>query len=181
MTRQKSQMITAETHSLTALNELDKNKFVQIIGPVFEYSPWIAETTWAKRPFANLEILHRALCETVKNSGEEKQLALICTHPDLAGRVALAGKLTRESANEQAGAGLNKLSPEEMDLFHKQNAAYKKKFGFPFVICARLNRKESILNGFRVRLPNSREQEIQTALREIFRIAELRLNDLISN
>jgi 2-oxo-4-hydroxy-4-carboxy-5-ureidoimidazoline decarboxylase len=179
MTRQKSQMTATETYSPAVLNDLDKDKFVQIIGLVFEHSPWIAEATWAKRPFADLDNLHRALCETVKKSGEEKQLALICAHPDLAGRVALAGALTRESASEQAAAGLNKLSPEEMDLFQKQNAAYKKKFGFPFVICARLNRKEAILDGFRARLPNSREQEIQTALREIFKIARLRLNDLI--
>jgi OHCU decarboxylase len=180
MTRQKSQMIAKGKTPFATMNELLKKDFVQIIGPVFEHSKWIAEETWAKRPFADLNHLQRALCETVKNAGEEKQLALICAHPDLAGRVALAGALTRESANEQASAGLDKLSPEELDLFQKQNAAYKKKFGFPFVTCARLNRKQAIMDGFRARLPNSREQEIQTALQEIFKIAELRLNDLIS-
>ena len=177
MTRQKSQMIAKGKIPFATMNELDKKDFVQIIGPVFEHSEWIAEATWAKRPFADLNHLNCSLCETVKKAGEEKQFALICAHPDLAGRVAL----TRESANEQAGAGLDKLSPEEMDLFQKQNAAYKKRFGFPFVICARLNRKKAILDGFRARLANSREQEIQTALQEIFKIAELRLNDLISN
>ena len=159
---------------------MDKDGFVQIIGPVFEHSEWIAEAVWAKRPFADFGLLHRALCETVRNAGEKKQLALICAHPDLAGRVALAGALKLESASEQASAGLNQLSPEEIDLFQKRNAAYKETFGFPFVICARLNRKEAILDGFRARLPNSREREIQIALQEIFKIAELRLNDLIS-
>jgi OHCU decarboxylase len=181
MARQKSPMIAKGKKTLAALNELDEKQFVQIIGPVFEHSPWIAEATWAKRPFADLDHLRRALCETVKNSGEEKQLALICAHPDLAGHVAFAGALTRESANEQAGAGLNQLSPEEIDLFQKQNAAYKNRFGFPFVICARLNKKAAILAGFETRLKNSREQEIKTALEEIFKIAELRLRDLIPN
>jgi 2-oxo-4-hydroxy-4-carboxy-5-ureidoimidazoline decarboxylase len=164
--------------TISQLNQLGPTEFVRVVGPVFERSPWIAETTFAKRPFASLEYLHRALFETVKKSGEEKQLALIRAHPDLVGQIALAAQLTKESMNEQASAGLNKLSPEEIDLFKKQNAAYKSKFGFPFVICARLNKKAAILAGFETRLKNSREQEIKTALEEIFKIAELRLHDL---
>jgi len=107
-----------------------------------------------------------------------KQLALIRAHPDLVGRATLAGTLTRESTGEQASAGLNALSPAEIALFQKQNAAYREKFGFPFVICARLNKKEAILAGFEHRLKNSPEQEIPAALGEIFKIAELRLRDL---
>ena len=166
---------------LPQLNSFAMEEFVRIVGPVFEHSPWIAEITFAKKPFADLENLHRALCETVKISGEEKQLALIRLHPDLAGKIALAGQLTEKSTSEQADAGLNKLSPEEIDLFQKQNAAYKSRFGFSFVICARLNKKAAILAGLENRLKNSREQEIKTALEEIFKIAELRLRDLISN
>jgi OHCU decarboxylase len=153
-------------------------EFVRIVGPVFEHSPWIAEVAWAKRPFASVEKLHSALCQTVREAGEEKQRALIRAHPDLVGRAALDGTLTRESTGEQASAGLNKLSPEEITLFQKQNAAYREKFGFPFVICARLNKKEAILVGFERRLKNSHKQEIQAALEEIFKIAELRLRDL---
>ena len=167
--------------TISQLNRLGQTEFVRVVGPVFEHSPWIAETAFTKKPFADLENLHRALCETVKNSGEEKQLALIRAHPDLVGKIALAGQLTKESTNEQASAGLNKLSPEEIDLFQKQNAAYKNKFGFPFVICARLNKKDAFFAGFETRLKNSREQEIKTALEEIFKIAELRLRDLIPN
>jgi len=167
--------------SLTELNSSDREEFVRIVGPVFEHSPWIAETTWAKKPFANAKELHAALCETVKNSGEEKQLILIRAHPDLVGRLALAGQLTKESTGEQASAGLDKLLPEEIILFQSNNAAYKEKFGFPFVICARLNKKEAILNGFKIRLNHSREQEIKTALEEIFKITELRLKDLIGD
>ena len=160
---------------------MSRKEFVSFLGGVFEHSPWIVETAFHTKPFATFEQLHRALCEIVKNSSEEKQLALICAHPDLVGKIALVGQLTLESTNEQASAGLNKLLPEEIDLFQKQNAAYKTKFGFPFVICARLNKKEAILAGFERRLKNSRGQEIKTALEEIFKIAELRLRDLIAN
>lgn len=161
------------------LNSLSRDEFVRTVGPVFEHSPWIAEATWPKRPFASVEALRATLCETVRGAGEEKQLALIRAHPDLVGKLALAGQLTKESTGEQANAGLDRLTAQEVELFQQNNAAYKAKFGFPFVICARLNKKEAILNGFKVRLQNSREQEIQAALEEIFKIAELRLRDLI--
>jgi OHCU decarboxylase len=164
---------------LTALNSLSSHEFVRIVGPVFEHSPWIAEATWPRRPFARVDALHTALCETVRDADEEKQLALIRAHPDLVGRLALAGQLTKESTGEQASAGLDRLSPEEVELFQTNNAAYKAKFGFPFIICARLNKKEAILNGFKLRLHNSREQEVKTALEEIGKIAYLRLQDII--
>lgn len=164
--------------SLSHFNSLSRDNFVRIVGPVFEHSPWIAEATWPKRPFSSVETLHAALCETVQSAGEEKQLALIRAHPDLVGKLALAGQLTKESSSEQASAGLGSLTPEDVAQFQQNNAAYKEKFGFPFVICARLNKKEAILNGFKVRLQNSRDQEMRTALEEIFKIAELRLRDL---
>ena len=124
---------------------------MRIIGPIFEHSPWIAEATWPRRPFANLKGFHLALCETVENAGEEKQLALIRAHPDLVGRVALAGTLTPASTSEQSSAGLNKLSTDEIAMFQNYNRLYRDKFGFPFVICARLNKKEAILKAFPVR------------------------------
>jgi 2-oxo-4-hydroxy-4-carboxy-5-ureidoimidazoline decarboxylase len=164
--------------ALAELNRLNEAEFTRIVGPVFERSPWIAEATWAQRPFASVERLHAALCQTVHAAGVEKQLALIRAHPELVGRAALAGTLTRESTSEQASAGLGTLSVAEIALFQKQNAAYREKFGFPFVICARLNKKEAILAGFERRLKNSPAQEISAALEEIFKIAELRLRDL---
>ncbi len=166
--------------TLAQLNSLSGEEFVRIVGPMFEHSSWIAEAASVKRPFASMEELHRALCQIVANAGEEKQLALIRAHPDLVGRAALAGTLTPESTREQASAGLGALTPEEIAAFQKSNAAYQEKFGFPFVICARLNRKEAILNGFKIRLNNSREQEIKTALEEISKIAWLRLQDTIT-
>ncbi len=173
-------MSTNPQYTIQQLNGLDRTEFIRVVGPVFEDSPWIAEAVWPKRPFASLEGLHRALCDTVNTSGIDRQVALIRSHPDLVGRAALAGTLSRESTHEQAAAGLNQLSPEEIALFQKQNEAYKARFDFPFVICARLNKKEAILAGFERRLKNSPDQEIKTALEEIFKIAELRLKDLIT-
>lgn len=164
--------------SISQLNSFAPDEFVRVVGPVFEHSPWIAEATCGQRPFGDVSQLHAALCATVRAADEARQLALIQAHPDLVGKLALAGRLTKESTGEQASAGLDQLNAAEVELFQSNNAAYKAKFGFPFVICARLNKKEAILNGFRVRLQNSRAQEIQTALAEIFKIAELRLRDL---
>jgi 2-oxo-4-hydroxy-4-carboxy-5-ureidoimidazoline decarboxylase len=169
----------AVKNTISEINLLSGEEFVRLIGPVFEHSPWIAQTTEAWRPFASLEQLHARLCETVRNAAEEKQLELIRAHPDLVGRAALAGTLTPASNAEQASAGLNRLTVEEIAAFQESNAAYRNKFGFPFVICARLNKKEAILAGFKIRLKNSREQEIQTALEEIFKIARLRLEDIL--
>ena len=170
--------MAANRLSISQINSLPPSDFTRIFGGVFEHSPWIAEASDRKRPFQSFEQLHHALCETVRNAPLEKQLALIQAHPDLVGRAALAGTLTKESTNEQASAGLNNLSPQEIALFQKQNTAYREKFGFPFVICARLNKKEAIIAGFERRLENTRDQEIKAALEEIFKIADLRLRDL---
>jgi 2-oxo-4-hydroxy-4-carboxy-5-ureidoimidazoline decarboxylase len=168
-----------EKLDIAKLNALSRDEFVRLVGPVCEHSPWIAEETWEKRPFSGLDKLGHRLCETVITASEEKQLALIRAHPDLVGKAALAGALTAASNSEQSSAGLNQLTPNEVAVFQKFNHAYRDKFGFPFVICARLNKKEAILNGFRVRLNNSREEEIKTALEEIFKIARLRLEDIV--
>jgi len=166
--------------NLSKINQLGRDRFTRTLGSVFEHSPWIAEMTWLKKPFATVEELHLTMCGIVRGANLEKQLALVRAHPDLVGRAASAGTLTPESANEQASAGLNKLSPEEIALFQKQNAAYHERFGFPFVICARLNKKEAMLAGLEKRLQNTREAEVQIALEEIFKIAEFRLRDLIT-
>ncbi|MDB6067488.1 MAG: uraD [Pedosphaera sp.] len=165
--------------TLAQINALDLEEFVRVVGPVFEHSPWIAEETWVLRPFAGLEKLHQALCRTVTLAGEEKQVGLIQAHPDLVGRAALAGTLTPESNREQASAGLGQLSPEEIGIFQRNNQAYRERFGFPFVICARLNKKEAILEGFETRLRHTREQEVKAALEEIGKIAWWRLQDII--
>ena len=170
----------SKQYSVAGLNELSREGFLRVVGPVFEHSPWIAELTWAKRPFKSAGVLHHALCETVLASDEPRKLALIRAHPDLAGRAARAGKLTAASTREQASGGLDQLSPEEAALFDRYNCEYRERFGLPFVICARQNKKEAMLAGFEQRLKNSPQQEIEAALAEIFKIAELRLHDLIA-
>lgn len=169
-----------KTYSITDINLLSPQGFVSVIGPVFERSPWISESIVALRPFSSVADLHRALCDCVLRSGEARQLDLIRAHPDLVGRAALQGKLTTESTKEQASAGLGQLTSEEVASFQKFNSAYRGKFGFPFVICARLNKRDAIIAGFEARLGNSISAEIKTALLEIFKIAHLRLQDLIS-
>ena len=164
------------------LNALDHDEFVARLGFLFEGSPWIVAEAWARRPFADRDELERTLVETIETAPKEKQIALIRAHPDLVGRAALAGTLTRESTGEQQAAGLdpNRLTPDEVARFAEANAAYKAKFDFPFVICAREHKKESILNGFETRLPNSRGVEIAAALREIARIGHYRLIDVVA-
>jgi allantoate deiminase len=161
--------------TLCQLNQSSEEQFVAACGGFFEHSPWIAKRAWQKRPFASAADLHEKLCGVVASASDEEQLALINAHPDLAARM----KLTRESAGEQAAAGLTALSAEEMDRFQRCNAAYREKFGFPFVICARENRKEAILAAFPIRLANNWQQEIATALGEIYKIARLRLADAV--
>jgi 2-oxo-4-hydroxy-4-carboxy-5-ureidoimidazoline decarboxylase len=161
--------------NLRELNALSREDFTHLLGPVFEHSPWIAEKTWELRPFENRDYLHAALCKTVADADERAKLDLIRAHPDLVGRAAL----TKESRTEQSRANLGHLSHEEIDLFDKYNRQYRERFGFPFVICVRLNKKEAIFDAFPRRLQNSPEQEKETALEEIYKIADLRLRDLI--
>ncbi len=168
--------------SLAEVNAWDRAAFVARLGWLFEGSPWIAEVAWARRPFADLAALHRALVDVVREAGEERQLALIRAHPDLVGRAALTGSLSRESTAEQRAAGLDPgaLTAEEITRFTELNAAYRQKFSFPFVICAREHTKASILVEFERRLHHSREEEIATALGEIAKIAWYRLTDAVA-
>lgn len=165
--------------TLGELNAMDEAGFVHICGLFFEHSPWIASRSWMKRPFTGLDELHHVMLEVVNQSSPDEKLALIRAHPDLVGRLAREGRLTSESTQEQKSAGLDSLSSDEIEQFEHFNGAYREKFGFPFVICARENRKDAILASFPVRLENDRDTEIKTALREIGKIAHLRLKDAL--
>jgi 2-oxo-4-hydroxy-4-carboxy-5-ureidoimidazoline decarboxylase len=160
---------------LAELNAIEAAEFTRIVGPVFEHSPWVAARTAAQRPFPSREALHAALVSTVAKATEDEKLALIRAHPDLIGDA----HLTAASQAEQASAGLQDVHAEEAAQFREYNRQYRERFGFPFVICARLNKKEAIAQAFPVRLCNSREEEMDTALQEISKIAELRLKDLV--
>lgn len=160
---------------------MDRAAFVARFGGVFEHSPWIAAAAFdAGLPddAATLPGLHRALCAALRAAGKERQRALIHAHPDLAGRLAAAGRLTAASAEEQGSAGLDRLTDEERERFMQLNAAYRRRFGFPFVMAVKGRRKEEILAAFARRLGNDPEVEFRTALAEIERIALLRLEEM---
>lgn len=164
---------------LSKLNELDLAAFIEVCGPCFEGSPWVAERAWEDRPFSSREALHGSLVREMRGAAIEERLALISAHPDLVGTLDLDGGLSPDSRAEQRAAGLENLEPEEIALFDSYNAAYKKKFGFPFVICARENKKEAILAAFPARLEHTLKEEIEAALGEIAAIARSRLIDRV--
>ena len=175
--------------TLQQLNEQaahDVSAFVATLHGIYEHSPWIPERAARLAPFANLTALKQALQGVVSNADIEDQLALIRAHPELAGKAAIAGELTAESTGEQAKAGLNLCSPEEFATLQKLNSDYNSKFGFPFILAVKgatgkgLTRQQ-IIATFTRRLRNQPQDELQEALRQIGRIAEMRLNDLLGH
>ena len=171
--------------NLQELNSLPEADFIAALGGIFEHSPWVAEDVAGDRPFASVSVLHQAMVEAVEKAGVKKQLTLIRAHPDLAGKAARAGNLTDASTSEQKGAGLDRLDDAEYERFHHLNDAYKQRFDFPFILAVRGfegkgHDKHSILASFEARLKNTPEQEISEALRQIARIARLRLGDMLT-
>ena len=166
-------------YEIQDVNLMDQSTFVSIFGSVYEHSSWVAEAVWRHRPFATLDGLHAAMDGIVQGAGQSRQMTLIKAHPELAGRLAGSGQLTAESRAEQAQAGLGSLSENLTKRMLELNDCYQKKFGFPFIICARLNNVATILQAMEDRLTNSGETEFSTALREISKIGRLRLADIV--
>jgi len=169
--------------TLQQLNDYDSARFVEALSGIYEHSPWIPERAAAQRPFASLAALKLALQTVVANASEAEQLALIRAHPELAGKAAIAGELTRESTGEQASAGLNRCTPEEFATLQQLNADYNAKFGFPFILAVKGPdgkgfTRQQIIATFSRRLKNCYADELAEDLRQIHRIAEIRLNDL---
>jgi 2-oxo-4-hydroxy-4-carboxy-5-ureidoimidazoline decarboxylase len=171
----------AKKITIDAANRLGREGFVERFGPLYEHSPWVAEQAYVRRPFEGVDGLHDAMVSAVDAAPEARRMALIQAHPDLAGKAAVAGELTRESTREQSSAGLNRLTPEEYQEFQRLNLAYRQRFGFPLIFAVREHTKESILAGAQERLRHPRQREVQTALAEIFKIARLRLEDLVES
>jgi OHCU decarboxylase len=165
--------------TLDELNQSSRAGFVAALGHLFEHSPWVVEWSEPHRPFASAQALHADLCAGLAQAPRERQLELIRAHPDLAGRLAQLGQLTAASAREQASAGLNQMTAPELAEFSRLNAEYRAKFGFPFVICARLNDRAAIARSLATRLEHAAEAERATALAEIEKIAWLRLQDVL--
>jgi 2-oxo-4-hydroxy-4-carboxy-5-ureidoimidazoline decarboxylase len=170
-----------EQITLETLNAADRKTFMAAIGEVMELAPWVAEETFAKRPFASIAALYQAMTDAVGNAPPERRQALINGHPDLAGKAAREGNLTADSTAEQAAAGLDKLSEQELADFHRLNDAYREKFAMPFIVSVRRHGKQSILREFARRLKNDAAAEQRTALEEIFRIAALRLDQRVKS
>jgi OHCU decarboxylase len=143
---------------------------------VFEASPWVAERAWAARPFGTVEALYAAMFDAVERAPREVRMGLIRAHPDLAASV----RLTEESEREQSAAGLDRLTPEQFDRITWLTAAYRARFGFPFIVCAREHTPDTIIAAAEQRTESDREQEEQTAMAEIAKIARLRLADLVA-
>jgi 2-oxo-4-hydroxy-4-carboxy-5-ureidoimidazoline decarboxylase len=144
------------------------------VSALFEHSPWI-EARVDARPSSDDR--HADLMAILRDATPDEQLALICVHPELAGKAAIDRTLTEASAAEQASAGLDRLSPQEYARFHDLNATYRERFGFPFIICVRSTDKAGILAAMEMRLANDRNTEISTAIDQIGEIVRLRLED----
>jgi urate oxidase / 2-oxo-4-hydroxy-4-carboxy-5-ureidoimidazoline decarboxylase len=158
----------------------DRAAFVALYGAVFESSPWVAEAAWEEGPFDTVGDLHAAMVRAVERAPAEQQLELIRAHPELAGVELRVGALTRASASEQAGAGLDRLDPEQAARLGRATAAYRQKFGFPFVVCVREHTPESIIRSAEERLASTADDERRAALGEIAKIAALRLEGTVA-
>jgi OHCU decarboxylase len=159
----------------------DREAFVARFGGIFEASPWIAAAAWERGPYASAAALHTSMVAIVDGAPREARHDLIRAHPDLAGKAAIAGTLTPESTREQAAAGLDRLTPAQHARLLELTAAYRERFGFPFVICAREHTADSIIAAATERLTHDPDAEERTALAEIAKIAALRLADLATD
>jgi len=160
---------------LKAINALDRGNFVAEFGSTFEHSPWVAEGAWTARPFANLDALHGAMIGVVRSAPRATQIDFLCGHPELAGKEAEAGTMTHESVGEQASAGLNALSRDEIAELRQLNARYLERHSFPFIIAVRRYGKREIFEQLRARIERDSDTELAEALTQIGIITRLRV------
>lgn len=160
--------------TIEALDAMDREAFIAGVGWVFEHSPWVADRVWPERPFGSLEALHAAMTRVVAEAPRTDQLALIRAHPDLGAKA----RMSDASTQEQSGAGLDRMNADEFDRLHTLNSAYREKFGFPFIYAVKGSTTRDILRALESRLSADPERERATALAQIYRIAQFRLEDL---
>jgi OHCU decarboxylase len=159
--------------------QLTLEEFVSRYGGIYEHSPWVAQETYVvATKVEDGNELADIFASCVDQAGDERKLALIRAHPDLAGKAAISGQLTEESTSEQSSAGIDQCTQEEYQQFQELNDRYKEKFGFPFVMAVRDSHRHEILAAFGSRLGNELQAEFDTAIREIHKIASLRLQEL---
>ena len=163
------------------VSALDREAFVARLGHLFEGSPWIVDAAWERRPFADVDELHRALVGVVETAPPERRLSLLRAHPDLAGRAAMADELTSASSSEQRGAGLTRLDPDRYRRLAEINARYTARFGFPAIVCVRDSTVDEILESLGRRLDATPAAEEAEAVRQVERIAWHRLRDEVTD
>jgi 2-oxo-4-hydroxy-4-carboxy-5-ureidoimidazoline decarboxylase len=161
--------------SLADLNTADRHRFVALLGGVYEHSPWVAERAWAAQPFVDVDALHTALEATVAAAHHDEQLALLCAHPDLGARA----RMSDASTGEQAGAGLDRLPPDLYDRLLRLNTSYRERFGFPFLLAVAGRTAPAIIEALEQRLPRTPEEEFAEAMRQVARIARIRLDTIV--
>lgn len=161
--------------TLESLNSLDRDDFIAGLGDVYEHSPWVAGAAFERKPFASVTSLHAAMQAVLTEAPADARQDLVRAHPDLAGKAAVAGELTADSSVEQASAGLDRLTAEEMARFRTLNGAYRTRFGFPFIMAVRHADKARILAAYEGRLGNDPATEVVRALAEVGKIAWMRL------
>ncbi|MBD1804443.1 2-oxo-4-hydroxy-4-carboxy-5-ureidoimidazoline decarboxylase [Microcoleus sp. FACHB-SPT15] len=164
------------SYTITELNQMNEEAFVEALGAVFEHTPSIAQQAWTLRLFTDVNTLHQKMVEVVQGMSQAEQLALIRAHPDLGSKA----KMAEASVKEQTGIGLNQLTPEEYDRILLLNQAYKDKFGFPFIIAVKNHTKATLIEAFECRLKNPVDAEMELALSEIAQIAKFRLLELVA-
>ncbi|WP_420992738.1 2-oxo-4-hydroxy-4-carboxy-5-ureidoimidazoline decarboxylase [Cupriavidus sp. 30B13] len=170
----------SQTYTLAQLNALPADAFIELLGGIYEHSPWVAQAAAAQRPFANIATLADTMRAIVDGAGDAAQITLVRAHPELAGKAAVRGELTAESTREQSGAGLDQCSAAEFEQLQDLNRRYNEKFGFPFILAVRGYDRAGIIGEFARRIGNAPAAELQTCINQIHRIAQFRLDDLVS-
>ena len=166
--------------SIDDLNRMTVSEFTARFGDVAEHSPWVAERAAGARPFADWDAVAQAFAAALRGAARDEQVAVLRAHPDLAGRAAVAGDLSEDSRKEQAGAGLDRLTPEEFERFTALNAAYKERFGIPFIFAVKGATKGMILAAFEERVANGPEAELKNAIDNVCRIMRFRIEDRVA-
>ena len=167
--------------SIDDMNRIDEREFVDLLGGIFEHSPWVAELVYDERPFADRDSLYRAMTSAMQRAPKARRMDLLCAHPELAGKEAASGDLTAASKREQAGAGLDHCSAQELEKIRYFNRAYRERFGFPFIIAVSGLDRGQIIAAMETRLGNDIDTEFDTALGEVEKIARIRLDALIDD
>tara|TARA_B100001750_G_scaffold240873_1_gene251337 strand:- start:22 stop:522 length:501 start_codon:yes stop_codon:yes gene_type:complete len=162
---------------INKINNLSKNSFVEVFGNVFENAVWIAENLYLQKPFKNFIDLKEKMFHIFENTNKENKLKILNSHPDLADKTKI-GMLTLDSNNEQKSAGLDQCSEKEFNEFKSLNNIYKKKFGFPFILAVKGKSKNEILNNFKERVSCDINIEFVEAIKQVKKIADLRLNEI---